>query len=65
MARETSSTRKELPEGAYQALEQFRIHSSKEPETTENLEPARGPSSAASTWIRRWKLPILLLIASI
>lgn len=65
MARETSSTRKELPEGAYQALEQFRIHSSKEPETTETLEPARGPSSGQPSWIRRWKLPILLLIASI
>ncbi|MEK0425242.1 MAG: site-2 protease family protein [Planctomycetota bacterium] len=72
MTRESSSTSQglqrdsiQLPEGAYQALEQFRIHSSSEPETIGPLEPTRRPSTPEPTWMRRWKLPILLLIASI
>jgi membrane-associated protease RseP (regulator of RpoE activity) len=56
-----------LAEGAFQALEQFRA-SSREGESVPeplSIENRFEKPSVSSQWIRRWKLPIYLLLASI
>ena len=75
MARESSSEGRgysqdpvQLAEGAYQALEPFESHSRSSGGFEAGLGPSHEPKRAVSPgvpWIRRWKLPIVLLVASV
>ena len=63
----------ELADGALQALEQFQVHGAGDPGAGEVPRDALGlgavqgdgESAGGLHWIRRWKLPIFLLIASV